>query len=301
MKILFLGSSRFSLLVLKKMIEEGLDISMVITGLDKPSGRGHKVQPNVVKTFAIEKNIPYFQSQKLRNEMDNVKTFDYDIAVVASFGQILSEDFLNFKPVINVHPSLLPLYRGPSPIQTALLNGDEKTGVTIMKVAKEVDSGDILLQKEYIITKDDYYDTLEEKLANIGGELVCNYINNYNSIEPAVQNHHNATFTRKFTKEDGLIDLNMKSVDIENLVKALADNVGCNLKINQEFVKIYKVQPITDCSCEKGQVLNDKKHFIIGTEEGCIEILSLKSSSGKMISGRDYLNGHSEFLGRNLL
>ena len=149
MKILFLGSSRFSLIVLQKMLEEGIDVGTVITQPDRPSGRGHKLTPTEVKTFALERGIEVKTFDKLRLHMEEVKTIDYDLSVVASFGQILPNEFLEHRLCINVHPSLLPKYRGASPIQSAILNGDKQSGVTIMKVAQEVDAGDIILQNRW--------------------------------------------------------------------------------------------------------------------------------------------------------
>ena len=149
MKILFLGSSNFSKIVLERMLEEKLNVVGVITQPDKPSGRGHKLKPTEVKTFAFDKGIKVYTFDKIKNHIDEISKIDYDLAVVASFGQILPQTFLDLRLTINVHPSLLPKYRGATPIQSSILNGDKITGVTIMKVAKEVDSGDIILQKDF--------------------------------------------------------------------------------------------------------------------------------------------------------
>ena len=172
MKVLFLGSSHFSKIVLEKMIEKGVNVVGVVTQPDRPAGRGHKLTPTEVKVYAQQEDIPVFTFEKIRLSMDEVKQIDYDISVVASFGQILPQEFLDHRMCINVHPSLLPLYRGASPIQSAILNGDEETGVTIMKVAMEVDAGDIILQERVAVNGESYY-PLEERLAKLGGELVC--------------------------------------------------------------------------------------------------------------------------------
>ena len=148
MKILFLGSSHFSKIVLEELIKKGVNISAVITQPDKPAGRGHKLTPTEVNIFAKENGIDVFTFPKVRDYIEEISKLNYDVALVASFGQILPQAFLDLKLTINVHPSLLPKYRGATPIQSAILNGDEITGVTIMKVAKEVDSGDIILQQQ---------------------------------------------------------------------------------------------------------------------------------------------------------
>ena len=297
MKVLFLGSSQFSYIVLKELIDSGVNIVGCITRIDKPEGRGHKLMESKVKSYAKEIGLPCFESKKLKDEMDMVKKIDYDISLVASFGQILSSEFLDYRPSINVHPSLLPKYRGPSPIQTALLNGDKFTGVTIMKVAQKVDSGDILMQEKIDLPQDLYYNQLEKLLGEKGARLAKKVIDEMEEgkVKAQPQDDDNATFTKKITKADG------SALNIVNRLRALSENVGCYLSIGGEKVKIYKATALKDFELEKGKVDTNKKRFIIGTGDGALEILSLQSPSGKVISGRDYLNGHHEILGSRLL
>ena len=303
MKVLFLGSSQFSYIVLKELIDSGVNIVGCITRIDKPEGRGHKLMKSKVKSYAKEIGLPYFESKKLKDEMDMVKKIDYDISLVASFGQILSSEFLDYRPSINVHPSLLPKYRGPSPIQTALLNGDKFTGVTIMKVAQKVDSGDILMQEKIDLPQDLYYNELEKLLGEKGARLAKKVIDEMEEgkVKAQPQDDDYATFTKKFTKADSELDLNDSALNIVNRLRALSENVGCYLTIGGEKVKIYKATALNDLDLEKGKVDTNKKCFIIGTGDGALEILSLQSPSGKVISGRDYLNGHHEILGSRLL
>ena len=181
MKILFLGSSKFSKIVLESLINSDFEISCVITQPDKPSGRGHKLMPTEVKVFAQEHGIEVRTYDKFRLHLDEIEQIDYDYSVVASYGQILPNAFLEFKPCVNVHPSLLPKYRGASPIQSSILNGDEVTGVTIMKVAQKVDAGDILAQEKFV-TNGAYYFELEEKLAQLGGKMLEKVLKNYKNI-----------------------------------------------------------------------------------------------------------------------
>ena len=198
MKVLFLGSSHFSKVVLEKLLEKGVNVVGVITQPDKPSGRGYKMSETEVKKYAKTIGINVYTFDKVRNYIEEIKAIDYDIALVASFGQILPEEFLNHRLTLNVHPSLLPKYRGATPLQTALLNGDKVTGVTIMKVAKEVDSGDILLQREFEI-KDEYYLELEEKLALLGGEMASEALKLVESGKAIFtpQDNDKATFVKK--------------------------------------------------------------------------------------------------------
>ena len=303
MKILFLGSSHFSVVVLKRLLEEKVEVDYVITSLDKPSGRGHKLVPNEVKVFAQQNGIEVFSFDRVRKHMEEIKLIDYDLAIVASFGQILPNEFLEHRLTINVHPSLLPKYRGASPIQSAILNGDKKTGVTIMKLAEEVDSGDIISQKE-IDLDGEYYLELEEKLGNLGGQMLKEVISQIenNSVKFTPQNHKNATFVQKFDKNDGILDLNDSAENFVNKIRALAQTLGCTLKIGEQELKIGKAKNVSnEFEVEKGYVSTNKKRFVVGANDGAVEILFCQAPSGKMIAGRDYLNGHNDILGKRIL
>lgn len=300
MKVLFLGSSRFSAIVLEKMLAEGVNVSAIITQPDRPSGRGHKLTPTEVKVMAEREGIQCFTFDRLRNYQEEVEKIDYDVSVVASFGQILPNWFLDHKLCINVHPSLLPKYRGASPLQSAILNGDEVTGVTIMKVAPAVDSGDIILQEEHKM-QGEYYCQLEETLANKGGEMVKKVLEQIENgtITFKQQDHERATFVAKFEKKDGKLDFSLSAKELENRVRALSETVGTFVQIGEEQIKVVMAVAV-DQQCPQGQIANNKKRFIIGASSGALEILQCKAPSGKTVRGQDYLNGHNEILGANV-
>lgn len=301
MKILFLGSSHFSVVVLEKMLAGGLNVVGVITQPDRPSGRGHKLTPTEVKTFALKHDIPVYTFEKVRKSINEIKQIDFDLSVVASFGQILTQEFLDLKLCINVHPSLLPKYRGATPIQSAILNGDNKTGVTIMKVAKEVDSGDIILQQEVDYCGQDTL-TLEKELGTFGGEMVCNCVKSIENktITFTPQDNNKATLVKKITKEDCLLNpFEEDAISLKRRVLALG-YIGTFIQIHNQNLKVFLVEKTDEFSLNAGQILNNKKRFIIGTKNGAIEILSCLSPSGKVVSGRDYLNGHNEILGKSI-
>ncbi|MBO5394726.1 MAG: methionyl-tRNA formyltransferase [Clostridia bacterium] len=297
MKVLFLGSSQFSAIVLKVMLQEGINIVGLITQPDRPCGRGHRLTPNNAKILAEANGIPCFCYDKMKEHKEEIEAIDYDISVVASFGQILPKWFLEHKLCINVHPSLLPKYRGASPIQNAILNGDGVTGVTIMKVAMEVDSGDIILQEEYKM-QGEYYSQLELALGKLGGKMAATAVMQAKdgSITFTPQEHDKAVHVQKFSKEDGLLDFNNSAAALENRVRALSELVGCYFMIDGQPIKVVKAKAI-DEQLEKGVVGNNKKRFIIGTSSGALEILECKAPSGKTVRGQDYLNGHNEILG----
>lgn len=303
MKILFLGSSRFSKIVLQKLFLNNVDISAVITQPDKPSGRGHKLTPTEVKQFALANNIDVYTFDKVRLHMEEIKKIDYDVAVVASFGQILPQEFLDYKLAINVHPSLLPKYRGATPIQSAILNGDKVTGVTIMKVAKEVDAGDIILQRE-VVLEDEYYLALEEKLAALGGEMTIEVLKSIEngSVKFLPQDSGKAVLVSKIGKEDGKLDFSQTATQIVNRVRALAEEIGCFMVLENKIIKVYKACDVSDkFSVEQNKIMQNKKNFVVGCKDGAVEILACQAPSGKMVSGRDYINGHNDILGKTIL
>ena len=300
MKVLFLGSSQFSAVVLKKMLEQGINIVGLITQPDRPCGRGHKLTPNNAKILAQANGIECYCYDKMRNYQQEIEKIDYDVSVVASFGQILPQWFLDHKLCINVHPSLLPKYRGASPIQNALLNGDEKTGVTIMKVAMEVDSGDIILQQEYTVG-DEYYSQLEHNLALLGGEMVKEVLDSLenNTITFTPKDHSKAVHVQKFVKEDGFLDFNQEATSLENRVRALSETIGCYFLIKGESLKVVKAKATADRN-EQGIIVNNRKRFIVGCSKGSLEIEMCKAPSGKAVRGQDYINGHNEILGEKV-
>ncbi len=204
MKIVFLGTPRLAQIVLENLIDSNFKPQLIITGQDKKVGRGQNKSSTPVKLTARKNGIAV--SHQLSEVSKN-----FDLAILVAFGQIIPKDILD-KPrfgFINVHPSLLPKYRGPSPIQSAILKGEIKTGVTIIKLDQEVDHGPILNQREIEIEKEDTHELLIEKLGLIGSNLLLATIPDYLSgkTKPKKQNNEDATFTEKITKADGQIDL----------------------------------------------------------------------------------------------
>ena len=286
-------------------LKEGLaelDKETVLTEAKKQAKKLQNAAEELVD-YAIEKGIAVYTFDKVRNHIDEISKIDYDLAVVASFGQILPQSFLDIKLTINVHPSLLPKYRGATPIQSAIINGDSITGVTIMKVAKDVDSGDIILQKEFQINGE-YYLDLEQKLASLGGEMVCEVVGQIknNTITFTPQEHEKATFVSKFSKDDGKLDFSCDSNSLINKVRALSEEVGCYICLEDRVIKVGKICLASNVeNVKQGVILNNKKAFVIGTADGAVEILTCQAPSGKMIGGRDYINGHNDILGKRVL
>lgn len=225
---IFWGSGPLAESSLFALYQNGLVPSLVITSPNKKVGRGLNLQENIIASWCQNKNIKVWQPESLKeiNLKDSPLNIDnLDLSIVASYPKILKKEVLDLPKykTLNIHPSLLPMYRGPSPIQTALLNGDSKTGVSIIQLDEEIDHGPILIQKEIDIFKEETNEKLERRCGQEGGELLIQILEPYleGSLKLKEQNHKEATFTRKFNKEDGYIVLEEKANILFNKFKAL--------------------------------------------------------------------------------
>ena len=292
MKVLFLGSSSFSKIVLEKLLQSKHKVVAVVCQPDRPSGRGHKLVSPEIKAYAEENGIKVFQFEKVSQHIDEV--FEgVDIAVTASFGQILSRDFIGAKLCLNVHPSLLPKYRGATPLQTALLNGDGKTAVTIQKMVYEVDQGDIILQEGLEIEEDDNFSSLTFKTATLGGKLLVKALDQIenNDVVYTKQDNEQATYTKMIKKEDGLLDFEKSAKENVNKVRALGENPGCFFFVGDDRIKVAKASICFDFEAKPGEILLQNKRFLIGTSNGCFEAKKCQAPNGKMLDAKDFLNG----------
>lgn len=225
---IFWGSGPLAESSLFALYQNGLVPSLVITSPNKKVGRGLNLQENIIASWCQNKNIKVWQPESLKeiNIKDSpLNIADLDLSIVASYPKILKKEILDLPKykTLNIHPSLLPMYRGPSPIQTALLNGDSKTGVSIIQLDEEIDHGPILIQKEIDIFKEETNEKLERRCGQEGGELLIQILEPYleGSLKLKEQNHKEATFTRKFNKEDGYIVLEEKANILFNKFRAL--------------------------------------------------------------------------------
>ena len=294
MRVLFLGSPKFAKIVLSHLIESKHEVVAVICQMDKPSGRGNKINPPEIKPYAIENGLNVLQYKKVNDNIDEIKKLDFDVFVTASFGQILSREFLSLKTGLNIHPSMLPKYRGATPLQTALLNNDAKTGVTIQRMRYEVDSGEIYAQKEFDIFEDDDFDSLGDRLAHEGGKMLVNLLDEMEekTIIP-VEQKGEITFTKLVDKKDGFLDFkNSTANHIKGQVRAYGFNPGAFFFLDGERVKVFKVKVCEDLTDEVGKVIIKDKRFVIRCKENSVEILTLQTQNGKKIDTKSFLNGY---------
>ncbi len=273
MKIVFFGSPSSALPSLNRIIEDGHKIELVITQPDRSSGRGNTFSFSPVKKRALEKNIPLSQPVKIRKDPDVVNRLaeiQPDLNVVVAYGQIIPASITNLPKhnSINLHFSLLPKYRGASPVQWTLLNGDRETGITIFELNEKMDEGNILTQKKIDIHSSDDALTLKSRLAYAGAELLSETIARITEIKPQKQDFSLATYAMKIKKEDGRINWNQNAQHIERMLKAYSPWPSVYTFFNDTRVKILKGKSIDPYKTKSspGQIISVHKD---GIETAC--------------------------------
>ncbi len=249
MKIVFFGSPVSALPSLKKLLMTDHSIDLIITQPDRPSGRGKKLMPCPVKKTALDLNIPYYQPIKIRKDeiaLDKIKEIEPDLNVVVAYGQIIPSSIIYLPRYnsLNVHFSLLPKYRGASPVQKALLDGEAKTGITILELNEKMDEGDILVQEEVNVFPDENAADLEARLAQKGADLLVKAIAQIDKLKHCKQDHSQATYAPKIRKEDGKIDWTKNSLLIERQVRAFTPWPSAYAFIKDIRIKIHKGKKI---------------------------------------------------------
>ncbi|MBE7074605.1 MAG: methionyl-tRNA formyltransferase [Clostridiales bacterium] len=299
MKVIFLGTPEFGAKVLQKLIYSSHEVVAVICQPDKPSGRGNKLVAPPVKNIALEHKIPLYQFNKIRVDgVEVLKNLKADIMVTAAYGQILSQEIIDICKygIINVHGSLLPKYRGASPIQASIINGDEFTGVTIMQTEAGIDTGAILIKKECKIEENDTYGSLSEKLAYIGADACIEALTLIESGTAVFipQNDALATHTKMFKKEDTIINFNKTAKEIVNLVRGLNPNPIAIFYLNDQSFKVFEAKAVCYDGIEaNGTVLkaNSKQGLVIKCKDGAVEMVEITAPMSKRMMAKSYLNG----------
>lgn len=275
MKFIFFGTPEFATIILEKLIKSGY----------KPQ-----------TTFRDPKESVSILIEKLNN-------LKPDLAVIAAYGKILPKEILEIPRhgFINVHPSLLPKYRGASPIQAAILNGDKETGVTIMKVDEKMDHGGIISNIKIPVSNDDNYESLSKKLAETGADLLIKTMPNYilGKIKPIPQEHNKATYTKIIKKEDGKIDWSKSANEIERMTRAYYPWPGAYANIKNKIIKIIEADVLeNNDSHQIGEMfLTPENQLAAQCRKNILIIKKLQLESGKILIAKEFLNGHKDFIG----
>jgi len=305
MKIVYFGSSQFSSKVLEGIVREGIKPVLVVTVPDKPQGRGLKVLPNPVKELSLRLHLEVESISNLNDSdfLGRLKALSCDLFLVVSYGRILSASLLSIpnKLPLALHPSLLPRYRGPAPIQWVLIKGEKETGISIFKVTPKVDSGPIILQKRMSIENKDDYFSLSEKLANLSIPAVCEAIEQIesNTYKLIPQDESKVSYAPKLKKEDGRINWSSSAVTINNLIKGLKGWPGTYTFYRGIRVKILEAEPnSTETNSSPGFIVDlDKEGIYVATLEGVLKIKKLKPEGKKEMSTNSFICGYRPKVG----
>ena len=294
MKIIFMGTPDFAVPSLEALNEK-YEVVLVVSQPAKPEGRKGILKNPPVALKALELGIQLFQPEHIKNEYEYFKNIKADMIVTAAYGQFIPTKILNlYKKCINVHGSLLPHHRGGAPIQRAIINGDKKTGVTIMEMVKKMDAGRMYASSEIPILDSDNNSSLFEKLAIIGKNLLMENIEDiYNGKnEGIMQNEEEATISPNITPEEEKINFNIDARKVFNLIRGLSDEPGAYCEYNGQRIKIYKASiEKNDSDASPGTIINIKKSLIVKCKTDAISILELQIPGKKRMNVKDFLNG----------
>jgi len=301
MRIVFWGTSEFACFSLERIFKEGYEIPGVVTASEKQSGRGLKLKPSPVKITAEKFGLKIIEPTNPNTEdvYRQLKEFGVDVCVLAAYGFMIKSQLLSLPAggFVNIHPSLLPKYRGAAPVQRAVINGEKVTGVTTFFMNEGMDAGDIILQTETAIDANETYEELQERLAQTGADIVIKTLDliksgNY-KVQP--QDKNKITLAPKIKKEDCLIDWNKPAITIHNLIRGLSREPGAHTHFREKRVGIFRsVIPSSDIipdAATPGKIMVAKNNLLVATKDSYVQIVSLQMEAGKIITGTDFING----------
>lgn len=309
LKIIFIGTPQFGAIILKKLIEKKFKPVLIITSPDKPVGRKQITTPPPVKIVAEQYKIPVLQSENVSSFKSQVSSLNPDLIIVAGCGQIIPKEILDIPEYgcLNVHPSLLPKYRGCSPVHQAIINGDEETGVSIILMNEKLDRGPILASSKYKISKIITAKELEKKLAELGAELLTETIPQWceRKIKPEPQDESKASYSKNLTTEIGFIDWNKSAQEIERHVRAFCDSPGAFCKTNQRIIKIWKVS--VNNKTENGPNGEPGKTYLAPDSKIAVQcgrnyliIEEIQFEGKRRMKTEEFLKGNINFIGKIL-
>ena len=312
MKIIFLGTPEFAIPTLESLFKSNHQLVGIISQPDRIQDRGRKIVFSPVKKFALEHNIPIMQFEKLsRDGVESIRSLAPDIMVSASYGQILSQEIIDIPKygIINVHPSLLPEFRGASPIQTAIIKGCTQTGVTVMRTEAGLDTGDIIISEKVSIGEEETYGELADRLAVLGAKLAIETLDmiENGTVEYTKQSHVDATVTKRISKEEGRIVWEKPATQLKCQILGQNPAPIAFSYVNNICCKIYRARvakDIVDTSEPVGTIIEPtsvKNGIYVQCGKGVLEILELQFPGGKVLKSTEALNGRKLKLGDRFL
>ena len=306
-RIIFMGTPEISATVLEGIISSGYNVVAVIAQPDRPVGRKKILMPVPTKEVALRHNIPVYQPIKIRKEYEFVKELKPDVIITLAYGQIVPQGLLDIPPLgcLNLHGSLLPKYRGAAPIQYALMNNDKVTGMTLMKMVKEMDAGEMYASEEVIIEESDNSTSLFKKMGEAALRLILKELPNIleGKLVGVPQDESLVSFAPSIKPEEEKLDLNKSKEELHGYIRALSDVPGAYLYLDNEKLKIFKAQIISDdVTDEVGKIIKaDKNGLYIQCVDGVLSLLEVQKEGKKRMDYRSFINGNQGLLGKKLV
>ena len=306
LKLLFMGTPEISAYVFEKMIEAGYHFVGLVAQPDHPVGRKGIIEKVPTKVVAEKYNIPVFQPEKIRLDYSFMEEIKPDLVITLAYGQIVPQGFLDIPKYgcLNLHGSLLPKYRGASPVQSVLINNEKVTGVTLMEMVKAMDAGRMYAKKEIVIDDDDNATSLFNKVKEAAGELVIEslplYING--ELKGVEQDENEVTFCSIIKPEQEKLDLNMTALELVGYIRGLSDEPGAYLYLNGLKLKIYKAKVVDNSvNAAVGTIIKaDKNGLYMQAKDGIISLLEIQKEGKKRMDYRSFINGNQNLLGQKL-
>ncbi len=297
MKILFMGTSPFAVESLRALHDSGANVCCVITQPDRPKGRGYKMTCTPVKEFALEQEYRVETPETLKDEaiLPLLQELDPDLIVVVAYGKILPAYVLNYPKLgcINVHGSLLPMYRGAAPVNHVLIDGQTETGVTTMYMDEGLDTGDMILKASTPITAEDNFGILHDRLAQIGGDLLVKTVDLIASgIAPRTPQEGETCYASMITKEIRRLDFNQTKTALYNRIRGLAPNPGAFALCGGKNIKILEAEPVDGTWDVLNGTIVDKKHLVIKVADGGLRLKTVQPEGKKPMSGESFCAGN---------
>ena len=306
LRLVFMGTPEISAYVFERMIEAGYHFVGLVAQPDHPVGRKGIIEKVPTKVIAEKYNIPVFQPEKIRLDYSFINELKPDLVITLAYGQIVPEGFLNVPRLgcLNLHGSLLPKYRGASPVQSALINNEEVTGVTFMEMVKAMDAGRMYAKKEIRIAEEDNATSLFDKVKIAASELVMEALPLYieGKLPGEMQNEEEATFCSTIKPEQEKLDLSLSAKQIVGWIKGLSDEPGAYLYLNNLKLKIYKAKIASNLVNRPiGEIVQaDKNGLLFQAKDGQIAILELQKEGKKRMDYRSFINGNQNLVGQKL-
>jgi len=297
-KVVFMGTPDFAAGILKRLIEVSTPI-LVITQPDRPAGRGKKIKVSEAKELATKSGIEVFSPENINSDesISFVSKREFDLILVAAYGKILSQRFLDIKPnaIFNIHASLLPKYRGPAPINWAIINGDDKTGITFQRVVYKLDSGNIVLRREIPILREDNAETLHDKLVDLGSDMLSEFLERFmnNSLDELPQKEEEASYAPMLKKEDGRLDFNMSAISLFNRIRGLNPWPSTFTFYNGTLIKILSADIYDRHNpSEPGTIIEvSERGIYVSTADGVLIIKRLQKEGRNPLNAKDFISG----------